>query len=99
MKLWLDDARPAPEGWTWAKNIEDARRLARDAFYSSTFVSEFEECSLDHDLGNGEFNDGIYFIDWMAENCIWPDKKPVVHSMNPVGRMRMELTINRNWTW
>lgn len=42
-KLWLDDVRPAPEGWTWCKNIEDAKAL----LLTGTVV----EASLDHDLG------------------------------------------------
>lgn len=24
MRLWLDDVRPAPEGYRWVKNVEDA---------------------------------------------------------------------------
>ena len=43
MKLWLDDIRPAPEGWTWAKNIKQAINLLQR--------NKVEEASLDHDLG------------------------------------------------
>jgi hypothetical protein len=43
MKLWLDDIRPAPEGWTWVKRVEDA------IYYADR--EPVEEMSLDHDLG------------------------------------------------
>lgn len=25
MKLWIDDVRPAPEGYVWCKSVIDAR--------------------------------------------------------------------------
>jgi hypothetical protein len=89
MKLWLDDVRSAPPGWEWATSVEVAIKLV------SSRHDEFQACSLDHDLGQGDNNDAIRFVDWMAENNIWPQIKPKVHSMNPAGRLRMERTIDR----
>lgn len=43
MNLWLDDIRPAPQGWTWAKTVEQAKEYLQ----SRTVVN----ASLDHDLG------------------------------------------------
>lgn len=43
IRLWLDDLRPAPVGWTWAKSVAHAKQLLRD--------SDVVEASLDHDLG------------------------------------------------
>ncbi len=43
MKLWLDDVRSAPEGWTHVHTVEQAKALL-----ISHHVSE---ASLDHDLG------------------------------------------------
>jgi len=42
MKLFIDDIRPAPEGWQQARTVTDAIR----------FLSQFEvsEISLDHDI-------------------------------------------------
>lgn len=42
-RLWLDDMRPAPDGWLWVKNIEDAKRYLA--------AGQVECASLDHDLG------------------------------------------------
>lgn len=43
MKLWLDDLRPAPEGWTHVYDIEEAKK--------QLLTGEVEHMSLDHDLG------------------------------------------------
>lgn len=42
-KLWLDDTRPAPEGWVWAKTVEEAIEVMVNNVVS--------HASLDHDLG------------------------------------------------
>ena len=86
MKLWLDDVRPAPPGWTHARSIEEAQR------WLST--GTVEEASLDHDLGFEE-PDGSALVRWMALTGHWPRTRPVVHSMNPVGRAYMEGVIER----
>lgn len=41
--LWLDDVRPAPEGWVWCKTTREAREVLMSRFVV--------EASLDHDLG------------------------------------------------
>ena len=41
------------------------------------------------------FGTGYDLCLWMAEHGIWPAEKPTVHSMNPVGRQRMEGVIDR----
>lgn len=38
MKLWLDDLRPAPEGYIWVKTVEDA------IFEIERYKSEFNAC-------------------------------------------------------
>ena len=27
MKLWIDDVRPAPEGYVWCKSVNEAKTL------------------------------------------------------------------------
>ena len=46
MKIWLDDIGPAPEGWEWAKSIEEFENLI-----SYLEDGPIEEVSFDHDLG------------------------------------------------
>lgn len=43
MKLWLDDVRPAPEGWRWVKTAGEALTLL--------LRGGVKIASLDHDLG------------------------------------------------
>lgn len=95
-RLWLDDERPAPPSWYWAKTAEEALG------YLQTY--QVTEMSMDHDLGvcpkcrvSGEscHHDGYYVLKEMADQDLWPSVKPTVHSMNPVGRERMLSFIDR----
>ena len=95
--LWLDDERPAPEGWYWAKNAREA--------LSYLLTYQVNEISMDHDLGicadclkdktQSCNHDGYWLLKEMADRDLGPKTKPEVHSMNPVGRERMVSFINR----
>lgn len=66
MKLWLDDIRPAPEGWVWAKTYDEAihhltsmkTALARETPMPDLGLVSWLEfwtithMSLDHDLAD-----------------------------------------------
>lgn len=41
--LWLDDMRPAPEGWLWVKTCDEAKKWLEQGVV--------RRASLDHDLG------------------------------------------------
>lgn len=41
---------------------------------------------------------GYNFVEWMAQNNVWPAECPIVHSMNPVGAARMRILIDENWS-
>jgi hypothetical protein len=73
--LWIDDLRPAPDGWTWAKTSSEAIVLLGK--------SRFDAISFDHDLGGDDTTRRVVL--WLCENDAWP---PVVHvhTANPVGR-------------
>ena len=91
MKIYLDDLRPTPVGWAGCKSVNDAINLIE---YIGP--DAFEALSLDHDLGDfaGEGGDGYKLIDWIAETGNWPQTKPTVHSMNPVGIQRIQGVID-----
>lgn len=89
MKLWVDDLRPAPEGWRWAKNSETA--LAALALWQSLGCVP-DEISFDHDLGDDDTTRPVVL--WLAEHGTWP-KVCRVHTANPVGREWLEGMINR----
>jgi hypothetical protein len=61
INLWLDDMRPAPDGWLWVKTVEDAKlHLA---------AGRVHNLSLDHDLGACEScMKGRTAEQWLAES-------------------------------
>lgn len=84
MKLWIDDLRPAPEGWLWAKTPAEALG------YLTT--GNISEVSFDHDLG-GDLTTRPVVL-YLSEHGGWPEKC-YVHTMNPVGRAWIEAMITR----
>jgi hypothetical protein len=40
---------------------------------------------------------GYDVVCWMEENNVWPAEGVAVHSMNPVGRQRMQQVIDRHY--
>lgn len=84
--LWLDDKRPAPEGWVHVDNVYDAIKWLKRG--------EVRRASLDHDLG-ANTKTGYDLCLWMANYGKWPDECPTVHSSNPVGREAMLFVIRR----
>jgi hypothetical protein len=111
--LWLDDLRPAPDGWMHVTTVEEEQKyLCRGVV---------RRASLDHDLGvcsrcyNGtperwleehgyqsmphceHFGTGYSLVRWMEAIDCWPLEKPTVHSANPVGRAKMEAVIERKF--
>lgn len=79
MRIWLDDLRPAPDGFIHVKNLAEFRDLI------ASNADEIEMMSFDHDLGDGEA-DGYQISKWFAENHLdrWP-LEIKVHSANPPG--------------
>ena len=97
MKLWVDDVRPAPNGYELARSVDRAKLL----------IEMFEErgdpfglIDIDHDAGDyARYGGGDYIklLDWLEETGrSYPIR---IHSMNPVGRENMRRIIRRNgWT-
>lgn len=93
MKIWVDDVRPAPEGWEWAKTSAEAIDLLVLLTSPGMLWCPFENMSLDHDLGGDDTARRIVL--WCCENDFWPVEKVTVHSANPVGIEWLEGMINR----
>lgn len=75
MRLWVDDLRPAPDGWMWAKTSAEAIDLMCSR--------RIEAVSLDHDLGGDDTTRPL--VMWMCSHEMWPAVVHV-HTANPVGR-------------
>lgn len=86
MKLFVDDERPAPEGWVWAKTSEYAINMLerwRDSELGRYREdAEIEVVSLDHDLGGDDTARRVVL--WMCEHEQWPSEV-YVHTGNPIG--------------
>lgn len=101
MKLWVDDVRPAPDGYKWAKSVIEAKRII---LYYDIYNSlpdhhsswDIELIDIDHDAGDYASDGGDYvkLLDWLEETG---RNYPIrIHSMNPVGVQNMRAIIQRN---
>jgi len=85
MKVYLDDERTPPDGWTLVRWPEDAIALLK--------TNQVTDLSLDHDLGDDDHGTGYDVVLWIEEavatnNFIPPKMK--VHSANSSARVKME---------
>lgn len=93
MKLWIDDVRPAPDGYVWCLSVGQAKQVIRS---NEIRHEPIELIDIDHDAGDYAFDGGDYIklLDWLEEtgrNC------PIrIHSMNPVGVQNMRAIIQKN---
>lgn len=99
--MWVDDVRPAPDGYMWCKSVNDAIYNIEEAEWYNEYVVDviIELIDIDHDAGEYAVNGGDYIklLDWLEETGrSYPIR---IHSMNPVGVENMRRIIQRNgWT-
>jgi hypothetical protein len=95
MKIWLDDLRPAPDGFIWIKSYVEAMFFLSIRITQHFLLGDpidIDEISLDHDLG-GE-HDGADVLQYLIDNDCVPEIT-VFHTQNPVGRAEMERMLQR----
>ncbi len=88
MKVYLDDQRTPPEGWTHVRTAQEAIEVLK--------TGKVTEISLDHDLGDDAAGTGYDVVLWIEEAVFARDFDPpaiTVHSANPSGRRRMEAGV------
>jgi hypothetical protein len=89
IRIWLDDVRDAPDGWTRAYTAHEAIALLE--------AGGVVEISLDHDLGDDERHGTGYTVAcWIEERVAIGGFEPPtirIHSANAVGRQRMQRAI------
>ncbi len=92
MKLWLDDERPAPEGWVWVKTVYDAEQAFLNAGGDTV-----TELSVDHDLGETE-RPGYDLLVWL-ETAVYVGAlyapRITIHSMNAGARRKMQQCVDK----
>ena len=110
MKIWVDDVRPAPEGYIWCKSVNETKdfitfdclaKFRQSCEEGNPDKSLFiEEISLDHDAGDSAEDGGDYIklLDWLE--WLYDGKgtytKFHLHSQNQVGVVNMRRIIERN---
>ena len=92
MKVYLDDLRIPPHGFTLIKNARTAIDFITENWHL------IDEISLDHDLGDEQKFGTGYQVICEIEDFVFntrPEHLPYihVHSANPIGRKRMEQGI------
>ncbi|ANH67681.1 cyclic-phosphate processing receiver domain-containing protein [Mitsuaria sp. 7] len=88
MRIYLDDERTTPEGWTRAYWPDEVIKLLK--------AGGVEEISLDHDLGDDERGTGYDVVLWVEEAVALHGFVPPrmrVHSANSSAREKMEAGI------
>lgn len=106
MKLWIDDVRPAPAGYTWCHSVNETKYFISAVEETRDFMLSlglnidsndyFELIDIDHDAGDYALDGGDYIklLDWLEETG---RSYPIhIHSMNPVGVQNMRAIIQHN---
>ena len=93
MKIWLDNVRPAPEGYVWVASVNNAILKIQIA---ESFGYPIDIIDIDHDAGNyvSDGGDYIKLLDWLEETG--RDYPIHIHSQNVVGVENMRRIIKRN---
>jgi len=91
MKIWLDDIREAPPGWTRTYTVSQTIQLLR--------TGQVSELSLDYDLPETDpGHTGDEVLEWLKIRLA-QGKLPApvihVHSINPYGSGKMAYLIGR----
>lgn len=97
--MWIDDIRPAPKEYRWARSVNEAKKLITDyeLMYKVSGGKSYykiELIDIDHDAGDYGPPDYIKILDWLEETG---RNYPIhIHSMNPVGVENMRRIIQKN---
>ena len=101
MKLWIDDVRPAPDGYVWVKSVHSAKIYCCQHI-DPHHALRIEEFHLDHDAGDYQYDGGDYIelLKWLEEKQYLSHWKIEAifkfHSMNPVGVDNMKRICHKN---
>ena len=87
LNLWVDDEKPAPEGWAVARTFSAAVDALKRFPYDTV--------ALDHDLGDDDSPTGYDLLCLMERGELPTPRAISVISWNPVGAKRMLTVIRR----
>ena len=92
MKVFLDDARPTPEGWLRTYTVKETIDLL--------LTGDVTHLSLDNDLGFSDYKtEGYNVLDWLEEHIEYNPNFPIpeitIHSANTTRRQSMQMVADR----
>ena len=103
IKVWIDDIREVPEGYTWCRSTNNALRFITQ---NKDYI---ELIDIDHDAGDyqkdgGDFISVLKELERLSRNPRWaPIYKDLIktwkfrlHSANPVGVQNMRAILQAN---
>ena len=85
--------------YIWVKTADEAIALLKTG--KVTYASLDHDLAFEHYMGQEFVNGtspnktGYDVVLWMESNSVWPIDGTVVHSMNPVGRKKMQAVIDK----
>ena len=88
MKVYLDDLRMTPEGWT--------RAYWPDEVIAYLKTGEVTEISLDHDLGDDKRGTGYDVLEWIEKETATNNFDPPIisiHTANVSARLKMMAAV------
>ena len=96
LKLWIDDIRPAPNGFLHCKTVDEVKSMVRS--YERQHNYDTILLDLDHDAGEyANPHDYIEILNWLErEGIVDQGYFFRIHSQNVVGRQNMEAIIRHN---
>jgi len=93
MRIYLDDLRPTPEGYTRVYTVEEGIDLILDCIKNGIKI---QEISFDNDLGEGLL-EGRKLLDWVEEQLYYGNMELpevlTVHTANPAAAQYMRFSI------
>lgn len=97
IKIWVDDVRPAPNGYIHCRSVNETKTVIRQ--YERSFSDDTILINLDHDSGDYFYDGGDYIkiLDWLEEEGIVDTGYFFhLHTRNPVGAKNMRQIIEKN---
>lgn len=101
MKLWIDDVRPAPEGWCHCRSVHEGKVICCQHLKPGKIL-HIEVMSFDHEAGDYASMGGDYIelLNWLERRQELENWNIITefhfHSANPVGIANMRRIIQRN---
>ena len=93
MKLWIDDVRPAPEGYVRYRTVNNAQ-YAIELYESIKLPIDLIDIGCEAGIYSRDGGNYIRLLSWLeATGRDYPIR---IHSQNPVGAANMRAIIKRN---